>query len=165
MSGTAHSFDTTAGASSEVTAVVPCDPREIAAAIEAVRNAARPVVHICLSARDVSEPGVRTRVCKNVRETVSMVRAAGIPVQFSIAHIEEMERPFRRQCIGVAVEAGATRIAVPGSAAEMVCDIAGFVGPRVAVSTFSEAPCECVSATAANPATHDWRCRVEVAAL
>jgi 2-isopropylmalate synthase len=127
---------------SEVAALASCDVSEVIAAMEAVREAKKPVVHIYVSGRAVGEPRVRTHLTRAIRQAVSMVRAACIPVQFSIFDIEEMERPFRRQCIDVAVHAGATRIGVPDNSGEMdatsyaglVRDIVTFVGPHVVVS-------------------------------
>lgn len=127
---------------SEVAAISSCAPGEIAAAIVAVQYAARPVVHVYVSALEAREPGARTGVCRAIRHAVSTVCAAGIEAQFSIAGIEEMERPFRRQCIGVAMYAGATRIGVPDSTGTattaeytaMVRDIVQFVEPPVVVS-------------------------------
>lgn len=127
---------------SEVAALASCDVSEVAAAMEAVREARKPVVHVYISAHEANQAGARTRVCRAIRQAVSMVRAAGMTAQFSIAHIADMERPFRRQCIDVAVHAGATRIGVPDSngnvpATEYVAlvrDIVRFVGPRVVVS-------------------------------
>jgi isopropylmalate/homocitrate/citramalate synthase len=70
--------------------------------------------------------------------------------------METMERPFRRQCIGVAVSAGATRIAVSDSTGamktaayvEMVRDIVQFVESRAIVS----ASCHNVSGRAVHNA-------------
>ena len=118
------------------------DPAETAAAVDAVGRAAKPLVHVYLPARAACDAGGRVEVCRAIQEAVAAVRAAGPEVQFSIAGMETMERPFRRQCIGVAVDAGATRIAVPDSTgametaayAELVRDIVQFVGPRITVS-------------------------------
>ncbi|HOH33268.1 MAG TPA: hypothetical protein PLY17_05515 [Candidatus Hydrogenedentes bacterium] len=127
---------------SEVAALAACDPAETAAAVHAVGRAAKPLVHVYLPARAACDAGGRVEVCRAIQEAVAAVRAAGPEVQFSIAGMETMERPFRRQCIGVAVDAGATRIAVPDSTgametaayAELVRDIVQFVGPRITVS-------------------------------
>ncbi len=126
----------------EVAALASCDAAETAAAVDAVRQAAKPLVHLYLSARAACDASGRVELCRAIEDAVAAVRAAGIEVQFSIAGMEAMERPFRRQCIGVAVNAGATRIAVPDSTgametaayAEMVRDIVQFVGPRATVS-------------------------------
>ncbi|HQE82160.1 MAG TPA: hypothetical protein PLM14_04110 [Candidatus Hydrogenedentes bacterium] len=178
---------------SEVAAAASCDAGEVAAAIEAVQHAAKPVVHVYLSAHEAREPEARRHVCRAVREAVAAVRSAGFQVQFAINGIEEMERPFRRHCIDVAVNAGASRIGVPDSAgrisatehAALVRDTVQFVGPNVAVSvprhlvchgaTESAAVIDVGGAAGANrhaaraamsrPVHQSWRCTVEVASL
>ena len=128
--------------SAEVAALVTCRPDAVAEAVEALRPAAKPVIHVVLTADQSAAPAARTDVCRVIRESVTCARTAGAAVQFTLARIEEIERPFRRQCIGVAVEAGATRIGVPdstgaldtGAYAALVRDIAEYAGPHVMVS-------------------------------
>ncbi len=127
---------------SQVAALAACDPADIAAALDAVRHAAKPLVHVYLPSDPARSGGKRVEWCRAIEKAVTAVRAEGIEAQFSIDGMEAMERPFRRQCIGVAINAGATRIAVPdgtGTAktaayTEMVRDIVQFVESRAIIS-------------------------------
>ncbi|MBI5095810.1 MAG: hypothetical protein HZB26_25680 [Candidatus Hydrogenedentes bacterium] len=99
--------------SCEIAALARCVQADIAAAAGAVKDAAAPVLHLFL--------GV---------------------VQFTPEDSTRAERTFLRQCIGVAIENGATRIniadtvgcATPREFGALIRDIVQFVGPSVVIS-------------------------------
>jgi 2-isopropylmalate synthase len=130
----------------EVAALARCVPGDIDAAAEALRDAAQPVIHVFLGTSDVHLETklrmTRVRGVRAIQEAVSRARESVAEVQFSAEDATRTERPFLRQCIVAAVEAGATRINVPDTVgcatpreyAALIGDVVRLVGPDIVVS-------------------------------
>ncbi len=129
-----------------VAAMARCVAKDIDAAAEALRDAQRPVIHVFLGTSDIHLDRKlrinRADAVRMIREGVQRARATGMTVQFSAEDATRTERPFLRQCVGVAIEAGARCINLPDTVgcvlpneyAEMIRDMCRFTGPEVVIS-------------------------------
>lgn len=101
----------------EIAALARCVPRDIDAAAEALEPAARPVIHVFLGASDIHLERKlridRAAALRRIERAVQHARRHVDEVEFSPEDATRTERPFLRQCVRVALEAGATRINIP----------------------------------------------------
>ena len=130
----------------EVAALARCVPADITAAVDSVQGAATPVVHVFLGTSDVhlikKLRMTRAQAVRAIEASVRQARKGAGVVQFTPEDSTRTERPFLRQCIGVAIENGATRIniadtvgcATPREFGALIRDVANFVGPSIMVS-------------------------------
>lgn len=130
----------------EVAALAGPSHRQVEAAVEAVADAVHPVVHVYAPVSDeaIARRRGRTRVemVRKIREYVAAAARHVPVVQFSAMDATRAERPFLRQCVQVAIDAGASRIGVPDSNGvvgpktyvPIIRDIVKFAGPDVTVS-------------------------------
>ncbi|MBP8129565.1 MAG: 2-isopropylmalate synthase [Candidatus Hydrogenedentes bacterium] len=130
----------------EVAALARCVAQDIDRAAEALRHAARPVIHVVLGVSDIHlEKKLRMDRCAALRaiaDSVARARKHVLEVEFSAEDATRADRIFLRQCVWAAVEAGATRIniadtagcATPEEYGALVQDIVAFVEGRAIVS-------------------------------
>lgn len=131
--------------SCEVAAVAPCTIADVNAAIDAIHGAARPVLRVVAPVSRVWWQHNRADTYRAVECCVRHARRRVDVVEFEIEDATSADRLFLRQCIGVAVDAGATRVTVPVAAgamapeeyAALVADVVAFVGPVVNVGARS----------------------------
>jgi 2-isopropylmalate synthase len=104
-------------ATSEVAALARCVPRDIDAAGDALRGAARPVMHVVIATSDLHMRRKlnmdRTAVVRAIGESVRRARRHSDTVEFSAEDATRTDAIFLRQCIATAIEAGATRVNIP----------------------------------------------------
>ncbi len=140
---------------SETAAVAHCNTAAVDAAAATLKDAAQPVIHVwadtaaggrasgvSLEAPGASnERGARAAVLRAVDEAVRRARVHTPVVMFTAAGAAETERPFLRQCVLTAIEAGAARVAIadtpgcasPAAYAAMTADINALANGRAAV--------------------------------
>lgn len=130
----------------EVVALTGASKHQVEAAMRALESAQRPVVNIYAPVSDelIARRRGRTRVqmVRRIREMVAMAAGHFSAVQFSCMDAGRAERPFLRQVVQDAVDAGATRVGIadsvggetPPTFIPMVRDIVGLIGDRVTVS-------------------------------
>ena len=131
---------------SEVAALARCRPADVDAAARALEAAARPVVHVFLGTSDIHLRAklrmTRAEAIRSIRTTVRHARRVADTVQFSAEDATRTERPFLRQCIETAVEAGAARINIPDTVgcalpweyAQTIQEAVSWVGSRAVIS-------------------------------
>jgi len=130
----------------EVAALARCVAGDIAAAAESVRDASIPVIHVFLGTSEIHLAKKlrmnRAQAIRAIEASVQHARREVAIVQFTPEDSTRTERPFLRQCIGVAIENGATRIniadtvgcATPREFGALIRDVVAFVSPGVLVS-------------------------------
>ena len=130
----------------EVAALARCTPGDIDAAIRAVSDAAHPVVHMVLGVSDIHLNHkfhiTRAEALRRIEASVRQAKAACREVEFSLEDATRAERSFVRQCVGVAVEYGATRIniadtvgcATPWEYGALIRDVVAYTEGSVIVS-------------------------------
>jgi 2-isopropylmalate synthase len=130
----------------EVAAMARCVPGDVEAAAEALQDAAAPVIHVFLSTSDIHLTKKlrmgRAEAIRAIESCVGQARSRVARVQFSAEDATRTERAFLRQCIEVAIRAGASRINVPDTVGwhtpeeygAMIRDIVAFVAGEAVVS-------------------------------
>jgi 2-isopropylmalate synthase len=130
----------------EVAALARCVSADIAAAAESLKDAAVPVIHVFLGTSDIHLTKKlrinRAQAVRAIEASVRQARREVNVVQFTPEDSTRTERTFLRQCIGVAIENGATRIniadtvgcATPREFGALIRDVVNFAGPAVMVS-------------------------------
>ncbi|MCP4639614.1 MAG: 2-isopropylmalate synthase [bacterium] len=129
-----------------VSALARCRPEDIDAAAQALQHAKRPMIHVFMGASDI-HLDLKLRMTRGdairaVERSVMQACGHGMEVQFCAEDATRADRPFLRQCVETAVQAGASRINVPdtvgcvtpGEYGTMVSDIVRFVGDDTVVS-------------------------------
>lgn len=137
----------------EVAARARCICADIEAAGNAVNRAARPVINVCLPVSDARLRDAfgmtRADAVRAIPSGIALARRFVEAVQFTAEDAARAERPFLRQCVAAAVEAGATRIAVSDAPngtdaadeyAERIGDVRRFAGPDAILSTRASTP-------------------------
>jgi len=130
----------------EVAALARCVPGDVDTAAIAVSDAVAPVIHVFLGVSDVHLEHklhmTRPKAVRAIRDAVSRARSHVTTVEFSPEDATRAERPWLHQCIGVAIEAGATRINIPDTVGcatpwefgALIRDVVAFVGFDIIVS-------------------------------
>lgn len=129
----------------EAAAVAPCTVADVNAAIDAIHGVARPVLRVVAPVSRVWWQHNRADTYRAVECCVRHARRRVDVVELEIEDATSADRLFLRQCVAAAVDAGATRIAVPDAAgamspadyAALVADVVAFVGPGVHVGARS----------------------------
>lgn len=129
----------------EVAALARAVPADVEAVVRATEDAGCPVVHIVLGASEIhlkAKLGItRADALRRAEDCVRIARRNVAEVQFSPEDASRAERPFLRQMVQAAVNAGATRINLPDTVgcaspyeySALVADIARHVPPEVMV--------------------------------
>ena len=130
----------------EVAALARCASRDIEAAARALEPAARPVIHIVLGASDIhleKKLGMtRAEALRCIERSVMHARRLCGEVEFSVEDATRSERMFLRQCVLMAIDAGATRVniadtvgcALPHEFGAMIGDVVSVADHRAVVS-------------------------------
>ena len=130
----------------EVAALARCASRDIEAAARAGAPAARPVIHIVLGASDIhleKKLGMtRAEALRCIERSVMHARRLCGEVEFSVEDATRSERMFLRQCVLMAIDAGATRVniadtvgcALPHEFGAMIGDVVSVADHRAVVS-------------------------------
>ncbi len=130
----------------EVAALARCVPADIDAAIEALRDAARPVLHMVLGISDVhlnKKLGIsRADAIRTVQQSIEHAKSHVAEVEFSLEDATRTERPFLLQVVCAAVDSGATRINIadtvgcvlPSEFGPLIRDVVHVVEDRAIVS-------------------------------
>ncbi len=129
-----------------VAALARCRPADVAAAVEALRDAAHPVPHLVMSVSDVHLKHKvrmsRARAVRAIHESVMEAKRHMEEIEVSLEDATRADPVYVRQCAQVAVEAGATRIniadtvgaALPDEFAALIAGVVAFLPPSVLVS-------------------------------
>jgi 2-isopropylmalate synthase len=129
-----------------VAALARCASRDIEAAARALEPAAWPVIHIVLGASDIhleKKLGMtRAEALRCIERSVAHARRLCGDVEFSVEDATRSERMFLRQCVLMAVDAGATRVniadtvgcALPHEFGAMIGDVVSVADHRAVVS-------------------------------
>ncbi len=101
----------------EVAALARCVTSDVDAAVEAMRDARSPVVHVFLGTSDVHLARklrlTRAEALRRIEHCVAHAAARCAEVEFSAEDATRTDRIFLRQCIETAIGSGATRVNIP----------------------------------------------------
>ncbi|GMU93329.1 MAG: hypothetical protein AMXMBFR4_23870 [Candidatus Hydrogenedentota bacterium] len=132
--------------SCEVAALARCIPGDVDAAVDALRSAERPVIHVFLGSSDVHlsrKLGMsRAEALRAIDRSVRRAKNHVADVEYSAEDATRADRVFLRQCVETAIGAGATRVnlpdtvgcAMPSEYGAMIAEIVRFVEGAAIVS-------------------------------